>query len=408
MTRYAWKHNIALLEDGRVLISGGLDEDAFAYATRATAMLYDPTTQLFTATGSMATARYNAAEAVLDNGKVLIAGGADGSSNNLASCELYDPDTGTWSTTGALPQVRQANSTQDGVKLFDGRVFLVAGRNATTYIGSVYSYSQASGVWSTHTAIAHPRYEHVCARLSNDAILVIGGYDATNYFAATEYIDTQAMSNTYTSSGSAASASNSYATLAELRADPNLQLAVSETASDDLLQDLLDAVRTFIDRETGRTFSASADTTRYFDAGMWSGGYLFPNDDLAQVTSIVNGDSTTLSASDYVTRPRQLLDPSHPNYTPIWEIKLRSSTGLYFNYTDDPEGAIAITGRWAYSVTPPNDIKRANIIGAAALYKASLNSDSDRPIVTASGLVIQPSQFPATFWAILKNYKRMI
>ncbi len=39
---------------------------------------------------------------LLPNGKVLVAGGYDADPDTIASAELYDPATGTWTATGSL------------------------------------------------------------------------------------------------------------------------------------------------------------------------------------------------------------------------------------------------------------------------------------------------------------------
>src|SRR5207248_4670933 len=52
-------------------------------------------------TGSLNTARYAHTATLLPNGKVLVAGGG-GSSGFLSSVELYDPASGTWTSTGSL------------------------------------------------------------------------------------------------------------------------------------------------------------------------------------------------------------------------------------------------------------------------------------------------------------------
>src|SRR6266581_4819555 len=51
-------------------------------------------------TGSMATARYYHTATPLPDGRVLVAGGYGGSFGILASAEIYDPASGTWSPTG--------------------------------------------------------------------------------------------------------------------------------------------------------------------------------------------------------------------------------------------------------------------------------------------------------------------
>jgi hypothetical protein len=72
-----------LLEDGRVLVSGGVVPQGYAVPT---AELFDPGTGEFVATGSMSHARSGHAASLLDDGRVLVIGG-DGS-DDPASAEL--------------------------------------------------------------------------------------------------------------------------------------------------------------------------------------------------------------------------------------------------------------------------------------------------------------------------------
>jgi hypothetical protein len=111
----------ALLPDGRVLIAGGLSPSYLASAE-----IYDPVSQTFSATGSMTTSRAFAASAVLPDGRVLVAGGLN-SGSGLNSAEIYDPATGQFS---AIPAVLSSNrSGPFAVSDADGDV-LVAGGDA--------------------------------------------------------------------------------------------------------------------------------------------------------------------------------------------------------------------------------------------------------------------------------------
>src|SRR5215470_12297426 len=76
-----------LLQNGKVLVAGGHDHRSSALAS---AELYDPETGTWTTTGSMATAREFHTATLLPNGKVLVAGGFNPDSGYLASAELYD------------------------------------------------------------------------------------------------------------------------------------------------------------------------------------------------------------------------------------------------------------------------------------------------------------------------------
>jgi hypothetical protein len=76
---------LILLPNGQVLAAGGLTADGI---TLASAELYDPATGTFTRTGDMHDAREFFTATLLPTGKVLAAGGEPGP---LASSELYDP-----------------------------------------------------------------------------------------------------------------------------------------------------------------------------------------------------------------------------------------------------------------------------------------------------------------------------
>lgn len=100
-------HDLAacvVLDSGKVLIAGGLNQ--VNTSSNAVSELYDPSTGLFTPTGSMATPRYWHTATLLWSGKVLVtAGCTDGypCTTTTATAELYDPASGTWSSTGSLP-----------------------------------------------------------------------------------------------------------------------------------------------------------------------------------------------------------------------------------------------------------------------------------------------------------------
>lgn len=86
--------------DGRVLVAGGVDA---AGLNVASAELYDPVSRTFTlTTGSIGLARFGASAVRLLDGRVLIVGGEDSAHTSTAMVEIFDPVTGLFSQTGSL------------------------------------------------------------------------------------------------------------------------------------------------------------------------------------------------------------------------------------------------------------------------------------------------------------------
>jgi uncharacterized phiE125 gp8 family phage protein len=187
-----------------------------------------------------------------------------------------------------------------------------------------------------------------------------------------------------------------YVALTDLKA----WLNVDSTAHDALLQSCLDAAQSYIEDQTGRTFeAASTASTRYMDAvGDVDGPTLLLGADLCAITSVTNGDGAAVSTAAYVTEPR--------NGTPFYAIKLKPSAGLSWTYTTDPENAIAVSGKWSYSATPPADVAHAAKIIAAQMYQQKDNAaDADR-LVSADGVIIVPSSIPKVAADVIRKYQR--
>src|SRR5439155_6941481 len=110
----------SLLQNGNVLIAGGASD------LSNSAELYNPATGAFTATtGTMSTARSGQTATVLANGKVLITGG----NSSATGADIYDPSAGTFSVSNNGMATARFGHTAS--LLGNGKV-LVAGGSATS------------------------------------------------------------------------------------------------------------------------------------------------------------------------------------------------------------------------------------------------------------------------------------
>ena len=172
-------HTQTLLQSGKVLVAGGGWFSGLLYSFTASAELYDPVSRAFVTTGSMGTPRAFQTATALGNGKVLVAGGTSASVNGspslgaLASAELYDPSTGIFSPTGSMVSTRMdATATL----LPDGTVLIAGGADsAGNILNSAQIYNSATGTFTATGTMSAARLGHSAALLPNGQVLIAGG-----------------------------------------------------------------------------------------------------------------------------------------------------------------------------------------------------------------------------------------
>jgi len=157
-----------LLLDGRVLIAGG--------SNGTTAELYDPQTGSFSPTGPMNVVRLRGhTAALLEDGRVLVTGGTDDSlaASPLASAELYDPKTGTFALTGAMAYARSGHTA---TRLADGRV-LIVGNEGNSFGPPIAAeiYDPPTGRFVSTGAPVYVRIGQGATLLQDGRVLVVGG-----------------------------------------------------------------------------------------------------------------------------------------------------------------------------------------------------------------------------------------
>ncbi len=209
-------HTSTLLNSGKVLVVGGYSGSS----ELASAELYDPSTGLFTATGSLHSTRLNHTATLLPNGLVLVAGGQS-TGEALATAELYNPATGVWTITGSL---KAARSYPTATPLRDGTVLLAGGNSfaappffsqGASPSGALFSaelYDPGTGKWTLTASLHVARYVHTASPLPNGKVLVVGGLSQSGYSTPTSNAELyDPVAKTWTSTGSLAFASFDHA-----------------------------------------------------------------------------------------------------------------------------------------------------------------------------------------------------
>ena len=176
-------HTATLLEDGKVLVAGGLACHSYfdPCSPYTSAEIYDPATGTWSVTGNLNTARYAFTATLLLNGKVLAVG--DGFRRHDA--ELYDPATGTWSYTGTLNTVT-SRFEHAATLLTNGKVLVAGGgycgNDGCFRLNSSELYDPATGAWSITADLNTSRTRHTTTLLPNGKVLATAGGYYDNLF----------------------------------------------------------------------------------------------------------------------------------------------------------------------------------------------------------------------------------
>jgi N-acetylneuraminic acid mutarotase len=169
-------HTSTLLQDGTVLVAGGITTGSI---TTATAELYDTPSGTFSTTGNMTMPRLGHTATLLNNGQVLFVGGGAPGNNNTA--ELYNPTTKQFVATGNLNVPRFGGHT--ATLLNNGQVLIAGGADvngAYGQTGTAELYNPSTGLFTMTGSICGGnvvarRVNHSATLLSTGQVLVAGG-----------------------------------------------------------------------------------------------------------------------------------------------------------------------------------------------------------------------------------------
>lgn len=134
---------------------------------------------------------------------------------------------------------------------------------------------------------------------------------------------------------------NKYATLADYKnyVTARGQTATTDATDDAVIESLLESASRYIDDETGRVFYPFIQN-RYYDVPQ--GRELLLDEDLLEVITLTNGDSTTMSASEYDFVPK--------NIYPAYGLKIKDISSYMWqsNSQGSLENAVSVLAYWGY------------------------------------------------------------
>jgi hypothetical protein len=160
----AW-HTVTLLPSGKVLVAGGVTTgERGDTGGTLTTLIFDPATGTWHAAASMNEFHFFATATLLPDGTVLIA--------EANSAEIYDPVGDSWRLAPAPGYGGSATLLQNG------RVLIAGGYSpAVGPTGTILLYDPPTRTWVSVGSLLVPRSGHCATLLPDGTVLLAGGYD---------------------------------------------------------------------------------------------------------------------------------------------------------------------------------------------------------------------------------------
>ncbi|MHB8873293.1 MAG: Kelch repeat-containing protein [Myxococcaceae bacterium] len=151
-------HAAVLLGDGRVLAAGG-------YTTLSSAELYDPVANTWSSTGSMNVARYWAGFTALPNGKALVVGG-----ESVATAQVFAADSG-WSPAMSLTTTRGSTTA---TLMQDGTVLVAGGRSSSSASATCEIYNPQTNTFTPALPMVTGRANFAATAVASGVLVSFG------------------------------------------------------------------------------------------------------------------------------------------------------------------------------------------------------------------------------------------
>lgn len=198
-----------------------------------------------------------------------------------------------------------------------------------------------------------------------------------------------------------------YITASDLKA----YMGITSSGDDAQLALACTRAQSIVEGYTNRVFEwAGSAATKYFTPiNEKLGGQLADDGrtlytfgfDILELASITNGDGNTIPLIAIITLPL--------NVTPGYAIRIKSNTSYVWTFTGSPDAAVAVSAKWAYSLTPPAEVIAATLRIASYLYRQREGTpDTDRAIMSADGVILAAPKIPTDATMILQAYRRRL
>jgi hypothetical protein len=172
-------HTATLLPDGTLLVTGGIDGIQPGSSILSTAERYDPVARTWSPAGTISTPRARHTATLLDDGSVLVVGGITASVHPTpmtSAVERFDPATGAWTMKAPTHLPRAFHMA---VKLRDGSVLVIGGgpTGSVENQRSVERYDPARDLWLPVASTIATHSRGAATILEDGTVLVAGGVE---------------------------------------------------------------------------------------------------------------------------------------------------------------------------------------------------------------------------------------
>ncbi|MGE0550714.1 MAG: Kelch repeat-containing protein [Kofleriaceae bacterium] len=169
------EHTATRLSDGRVLVVGEVMMCGSAGCVAHGGALFDPQTDTWSAIADAPAPLEGRTATLLDDGRVVLVGGADVLHHTTAAVLTFDPASNAFVPA---PPLAASLAYHTASRLNDGRVIITGGhrREGTDdlVLAAVQIYDAVTETWIEGTSLVSPRERHT-ASVTGNAVLIAGG-----------------------------------------------------------------------------------------------------------------------------------------------------------------------------------------------------------------------------------------